>query len=182
MAVLKQSTAYTRMFLLVQSSDHITGLTAASPTVNLSKAGAAFAAAGGVVTEVANGWYKIALTTTDTNTLGDLAYHITATSADPTDFVDQVTANILGDTLPVNVLQINGTAQTAADLGVLNSANGIETSYSMAQAMRVMLAALCGKVSGLPGSPVFKATDGTTTRISATTDVNGNRTAVTLTP
>src|SRR6185312_12413904 len=96
MALLKQSTTYTRMFLLVGSSDHITGLTGATATVNLSKAGGTFAAAGGTVTEVANGWYKIALTTTDTNTLGDLAFHITATSADSTDFVDQVTVDIPG--------------------------------------------------------------------------------------
>jgi hypothetical protein len=112
MAVLKQSTAYTRMFYLVQSSDHISALTGASPTVNISKAGGSFAAAGGTVTEVANGWYKVALSTTDTNTLGDLAYHITAASGDPTDFVDQVTANILGDTLPANVTQFGGSNGT----------------------------------------------------------------------
>jgi hypothetical protein len=120
MAQLKQSTTYTRAFLLVGSADHITGLTGASPSVSLSKAGGTFAAAGGAVTEIANGWYKIALTTTDTGTLGDLAYHITAPSADPTDFVDQVVGNILGDTLPANVTQISGSAvsTTAAQLGV----------------------------------------------------------------
>lgn len=108
MAILKQSTTYTRTFLMVQSSDHITGITGATVTVTLSKAGGSFAAAGGIVTEISSGWYKIALTTTDTNTLGDLAFHCTATSADPTDFCDQVTANILGDTLPANVTQWNG--------------------------------------------------------------------------
>ena len=112
MAALKQSTVYTRMFLVVQTADHISGLTGASPTVNISKAGAAFGAAAGSITEVANGWYKIALTTADTGTLGDLAYHITAASGDPTDFVDQVTANILGDTLPVNLTQVNAHAVT----------------------------------------------------------------------
>jgi hypothetical protein len=99
MASLRQGVAYTRTFLLVQSVDHLTGLTGASPTVTISKAGGSFASAGGSVTELANGWYKIALTTTDTNTLGDLAYHVTATSADPTDFVDQVVADV--GTLPL---------------------------------------------------------------------------------
>lgn len=113
MAVLKQSTSFTRMFLIVQSGDHITGLTGASPTVNISKAGGSFAAAGGTVTEVSSGWYKIALNTADTNTLGDLAYHITAASADPTDFVDQIAANILGDTLPANATQINGVSTSS---------------------------------------------------------------------
>src|SRR5437016_6298113 len=90
MAILPQSTAYTRMFFMVDSSDHISKKTGLTCTVNISKAGGAFGAAGGTVTEVANGWYKIALTTTDTNTAGDLAYHVTATGADDTDFCDQV--------------------------------------------------------------------------------------------
>lgn len=113
MATLKQSTVFTRMFLMIQTSDHITGLTGAAPTVNISKAGAAFSGAAGTVTEVANGFYKIALTTADTGTLGDLAYHITAASGDPTDFVDQVTGNILGDTLPANTTQLAGQTVTA---------------------------------------------------------------------
>jgi hypothetical protein len=123
MATLKQSTTYTRLFLMVQSADHITGLTGASPTVTLSKAGGSFAAAGGTVTEVASGWYKIALTTTDTNTLGDLAFHVTAANGDPTDFVDQVTVNILGDTLPASVAGAVGsvTGLTASDVGAIKT-------------------------------------------------------------
>src|SRR5512147_714818 len=97
MATLAQSTAYTRMFMMIDSSDHITGKTGLTVTVTLSKAGAAFGAAGGSITEVSSGWYKIALNTTDTNTLGDLAYHCTATGADPTDFVDQVSARLIDD-------------------------------------------------------------------------------------
>jgi hypothetical protein len=94
MAMLRQSTTYTRTFLMVQSTDHVSGLTGATVTVKLSKAGGSGAAAGGTVSEVDSvnnpGLYKVALTTTDTNTLGDLAYHCTATGGDPTDFVDQV--------------------------------------------------------------------------------------------
>lgn len=135
MAILKQSTTYTRMFLLVQSSDHVSPLTGASPSVSLSKAGGSFASAGGTITEVANGFYKIALTTTDTNTLGDLAFHITATSGDNTDFVDQIAANILGDTLPANATQINGvsTASVAtinANLGTTQPINFTGTAGS----------------------------------------------------
>lgn len=117
MAVLKQSTAYTRSFMMVATSDHIAGLTGATVTVKLSKAGGGGAAAGGTVTEVDStncpGLYKIALTTTDTATLGDLAFCCTATSADPTNFIDQVCVNILGDTLPANVTQWNGTNVSA---------------------------------------------------------------------
>lgn len=113
MALLKQSTVYTRVFLMVQSSDHVSGIAGATVAVSLSKAGGAFAAAGGTVSEIGNGFYKIALTAADTNTLGDLAFHATATGADPTDFIDQVAANILGDALPANVVQWNGGAVAA---------------------------------------------------------------------
>ncbi len=92
MALIKQSSTYTRMFFMVDSTDHVSPKTSLTVTVNISKAGGAFAAAGGTVSEVGNGWYKIALTSTDTNTLGELAYHCTATGADPTQFVDQIVA------------------------------------------------------------------------------------------
>lgn len=118
MAILKQSTVYTRTFLMVQTSDHISGITGATVTVNISKAGATGAAAAGAVSEVDSthnpGLYKVALTTADTGTLGDLSFHCTATSADPTDFVDQVTTQILGDTLTANTTQLAGQTVTAA--------------------------------------------------------------------
>jgi hypothetical protein len=98
MARLPHNQIYTRTFMLIQSADHLSGLTGASPTVKLSKAGGSGAAAGGSVTEVDStnnpGLYKIAYTTTDTNTLGDLSVHVSAASADPTDFIDQVVAGI----------------------------------------------------------------------------------------
>ena len=86
MRLLKQSsTAQPLVFLLVQSADHLTGLAGATPTVTLSKAGGAFAAAAGAVTEIGNGLYRVAANATDTNTLGPLYLHATATGADPTD-------------------------------------------------------------------------------------------------
>ena len=122
--LLKQSTARNRMILLVDSADHITGKTGLTLTVTLSKDGAAFAAMGGTVTEISSGWYKLALNTTDTGTLGDLAIHATATGADPTDVADQVVSLLPGDAITlqadqaVNVTKVNGTTQTARDLGL----------------------------------------------------------------
>ena len=93
MAQLTSGSTYNRAFLLTQSADHITGLTGATPTVQLSKAGStSFVTSTGIISEIGSGLYNIGLTPTDTNTIGDLAFHITAGSADPTDFVDQVTA------------------------------------------------------------------------------------------
>lgn len=126
--LLKQSTAYTRMFKLISSTDHISLKTGVSPVVNISKAGGAFGAAGGTVTEVSNGWYKVALTTTDTNTLGDIAFYITGTGADDTDFVDSVSANVLGDTLPASVAGAVGSVTA----GVTVTTNNDKTGYSLA--------------------------------------------------
>jgi hypothetical protein len=70
---------------MVDSSDHTTGKTGLTCTVTLSKAGGSFASPSGAITEIANGWYKVAGNATDNNTLGSLVLHATATGADPTD-------------------------------------------------------------------------------------------------
>ena len=44
----------------------------------------------GAISEVGDGWYAIALTWVDTNTIGDLSFHVTASGADPTDFTNQI--------------------------------------------------------------------------------------------
>jgi len=96
--ILKGGSGTPLVFLMVQSSDHITGLTGASPTVTISKNGAAFASPSGAVTEISSGWYKVAGNATDTNTAGPLALHATATSGDPTDIM---AANIIDATVAV---------------------------------------------------------------------------------
>ena len=110
--LLNQSTACNRPFLMVLASDHISPATGLTVTVLLSKNGAAFAAAAGAVTEIANGWYNLACTAADTNTVGALAIHATAATADPTDDLDQVNA-------PVDVEAWKGTAvPTPAAAGI----------------------------------------------------------------
>ena len=79
-------------FLLIASADHITGLTGASPTVTLAKITGGFVAPMGAVSEIANGWYQVAGNATDTNTIGPLLLHATASSADPTDEQYDITA------------------------------------------------------------------------------------------
>ena len=90
MAFYPKSYTYTRLFKMISSSDHLSLKTGATPSVNISKAGAAFGKASGAVSEVANGWYKIVLNATDTNTAGDLAFYCTGFGTDDTDFSDQV--------------------------------------------------------------------------------------------
>ena len=90
--VKQSTTAYPLVFFMVDSADHITGKTGLTVTVTLSKAGGAFAAASGAVSEIGNGWYKVAGNATDTNTLGALALHATATGADALDVLYEVVA------------------------------------------------------------------------------------------
>lgn len=118
--ILKGSSGTALVFLMVESADHITGLTGASPTVTLSKNGGAFASPSGAVTEIANGWYKVAGNATDSNTAGPLALHATAASGDPTDIV---VGNVIDATVAVyggNLVNIAGSAvsTTSAQLGV----------------------------------------------------------------
>lgn len=79
-------------FLLVQSADHISGLTGATATVTISKNGAAFGSPSGAVAEIGSGWYKLTPSGSDTTTNGSLILHATASNADPTDEKCQVVA------------------------------------------------------------------------------------------
>lgn len=56
----------------------------------------------------------------------------------------------------------------------------IDAGYSMAEITRLSAAALLGKSSQNGAITTFKGLDGTTTRITATTTQEGDRTAITL--
>lgn len=117
MRELKQSTAETILVFMTDETDHVSGKTGLTLTITANKAGAGFASITPTVAEQANGWYSLALTTTHTNTLGDLALHITATGADPTDSLSRVIAmdKTVANT-PANVTQLGGDTQSLADL------------------------------------------------------------------
>lgn len=88
-----QATAALRTCLvhMVNSADG-TDATGATLTVTLSKAGAAFGAMAGAVTELTGGWYKIVLTAVDVGTLGALGMHVTASGVDTLNVVHEVVA------------------------------------------------------------------------------------------
>ena len=96
----KQSTAKNVMVLMVDSTDHVTGKTGLTLTITASKDGGAFGSISPTVTERGNGWYSVALTASHTDTLGDLALHITGAAADPADMVLLVEARSVDDVLP----------------------------------------------------------------------------------
>ncbi len=95
---VKQSTTRNVMVFMTDSADHITGKTGLTLTITASKDGGAFASISPTVTERGNGWYNIALTAADTDTLGDLCLHVTGTGADPADLKLHVVANLEADT------------------------------------------------------------------------------------
>jgi hypothetical protein len=71
------------------------------------------------------------------------------------------------------------TATAVAD-ALLDRTDGGETSWTLRQALRVMLAALAGKISGAATSTVvIRDVSDSKNRVSATCDANGNRSAVT---
>src|ERR1700693_5460678 len=93
MRKLPESTAYTVMLKVFSATDHVTPATGKTVAVVLSKAGVAFAnPSGGATnaTQVGSGWYSVALSTTDTNTLGDLVVRGTAAGCDDSEQVCQV--------------------------------------------------------------------------------------------
>ncbi len=72
-------------FLVVLSSDHITGATGKTLTVTVAKGTGSFATPAGAISEVGNGIYQIAPNATDANTVGPLMVHATASGCDPMD-------------------------------------------------------------------------------------------------
>lgn len=92
----KLSTSRIITFSMKDATDFNTAEPGVTVSVSISKNGAAFAAAAGAVTELANGWYYITLSTADTNTLGDLAFRCTGTGCFPELFKIQIVSELPG--------------------------------------------------------------------------------------
>ena len=122
---LKLSTARDILVFMAASADHITGKTGLTLTITESKAAGAFGATSPTVTERTNGWYQIALTGTNTNTLGDYALHITGTDADPTDVLMEVVAVDQEDAVRFGLTALpNAAAEAAGGLYTRGSGAG----------------------------------------------------------
>lgn len=121
----QSSTTYPLFFLMVDSTDHVTGKTGLSPTVTISKNGASFASPSGAITEVGNGLYKIAGNATDSNTVGELWIHATGTGADPTDTSYTVVAYDPFDSVRLGLTSLpNAAAEAAGGLYTRGSGAG----------------------------------------------------------
>ena len=87
------STMYPISFFMADSADRVTGKTGLTPTPTLSKNGSAFAGAGGAVSEIANGWYRLAGNAGDRDTLGELIVHAEAPGADAADLLVEIVSH-----------------------------------------------------------------------------------------
>ena len=83
--VSRNNTTKPLTFLMVLTSDHITGATGVTPTVTISKNGGAFTSPAGTVSEIGSGLYALSANPVDANTLGPLLLHATAAACDPRD-------------------------------------------------------------------------------------------------
>ena len=148
--VQQSTTAYPLLFLMVQSSDHVTPLTGAAPTVKLGKNGGTGAAPAGTVTEIDStnlpGWYKVAGNATDNNTLGSLTLHATAASGDPSDTQFEVVAQDLTTATVAAVTTVTNltNAPTAGDL----TATQKTSVTTAATAATPVAASVTGNVGG----------------------------------
>lgn len=103
MLQLKQSTAFTLVFFMTDSNSHYDGkldlVDADFTDIQISKNGGAFTSIESAVTveEIGLGYYKFTLTTSHTDTVGELAFYIYGgTTADELCFIAQVQATSSG--------------------------------------------------------------------------------------
>ena len=178
MRQLKQSTAANVMVFMTDSADHVAGKAGLTLTITASKDGAAFASISPTVTDRGSGWYSLALTTSHTDTLGDLAIHATATGADPTDLLCRVSARVVDDVLPTASYTAPDNATITAIAGYTDSIESrlpaalvggrmdasvgdmtaaavdaildevVEGTYTLRQLLRLYASILLSKISG----------------------------------
>lgn len=164
---ITQSTAVKIPFFLYLASDHLSPATGKTPTVTISKNGAAFAAPAGTVSEVGNGFYVLNATTADTATLGPLLMHVTEASSDTWDDEHVVIVN------PVLAL-----------LAAVIETNGGVT-LTVQQALQLAAALPAGKVAGIvagTGAQTFTLRSATDKQVIATItgDDLGNKSTIAL--
>jgi hypothetical protein len=140
----------------------VTGLVDGNFTKRLTLNGANDATAV-TVTEVANGRYTYTFTPGSTG-----HWHVWITNA---------TYNLRGWTEDFDVTTDGAPSLSDITNDILTRTDGVETGFTVRRALRIIAAAAAGKVSGGPGSPVFRNMADTADQITGTADASGNRTA-----
>jgi hypothetical protein len=190
-------TALTYVFTVRDSTQNglrVTGLAPIFSTFALLSTNAAVT--NPAITEIGNGAYKFSY---DAAANGEVAWQVDAgsTLSYPSDRYIDGTCTFALQLQPADIATI--VADVVADIGsggggsglsggqvnsaVWDQTNGIEVGLTPRQALRLATAAAAGALTGAgTGTIVIDGAGIDTTRISATVDVNGNRSAVTLNP
>lgn len=154
---------------MVSSTDGstpVTGITFNTGDIKISKNGAAEANHSGTVTEIAGGLYYYEAAAAELDTFGFITLRFSTTGARP--FVALV-----------QVLAVNPYVADA----MLDAANSVESSLTVRQMFRLLIAVLAGKTTVTPtgsgtATVVFRDTNDTKNRVSASM-TNSSRTTVT---
>ena len=181
---LRQSTASQEVLLgpFVDSTDGSTaetGLTIANTDIKIWKGGATTEANknSGGATHIASGRYYAVLDATDTDTVGMLEVNVAVSGALPV----QRRFYVLEEAVYDAMFAASATGVPATLTTDFLAAGDVD-GYSIEETLKLMLAALAGKVSGAGTTTVIlRAADDSKPRITATVETaNGNRSALTL--
>jgi len=108
---------------------------------------------------------------------------IASIQADTNDIQTRIPTALVGGKIDSNASTVTdktGYALSVAGVDAILD-DVVEGTLTLREITRIMLASLAGKSSGGgTATIIFKGADGVTTRITATTDSNGNRTAITV--
>lgn len=124
MSEVKLASTTPILFFMVDDTDYRTPETGLTPTVTISKAGASFASPAGSVAEVGNGVYKLTPTAADTDTLGPLSLHATATGAYCHPPTVDIVANLESDTYTAVSNITSGSAAINVTAGAFTKTTG----------------------------------------------------------
>lgn len=175
MRELKLSTAANVGILMIDSADHVSGKTGLTLTITASKDGAAFASISPTVTDLGSGWYKVALTSSHTDSLGDLLLHASSTGADPTDVATRIIAVDKNDAVRLGLSGLaNAAAGASGGLATLDSSLGLNLTKWLGGAIPAV------NVTGVPKVDVVDWLGGTIPAVNVTgipkvdiVDING---------
>jgi len=132
------------------------------------------------MTHQADGHWTITLTATPWND-GDVSLEYAKSAADvhvPTSRM--LTVSYTSDSDSSGKVSLSSTEHNSIASALLDLSNGVETSVTLRQAIRLMVAAAAGKVSGAATNTItFRNIGDSKNRIVATVDAYGNRSAIT---
>ena len=167
-----------------------TGLTFSAGDLKISKAGGVEANHAGTVAEIGGGWYAYTYTAGEVDTMGPLLFRTNKTDVYCDGAVslvvafDPYSATSLGlSNVDAAISTRLASASYAAPTALLTEASGIETGLTLQGAVRLILASVAGRRSGVnTGVELLRDYPNSKTRITMTFDSNGNTTAVTYDP